>query len=98
MESFSVKTPGLVYLSAGNIYTGTHGGMWFRVWIAENALHACVWPLPWCFEKTDDTEKTFAEFSPDADGITGAEHWVETQYTEHINRWRAAPILPPVQH
>lgn len=97
MEAFSVKTPGQVYLAAGNIYTGTHGGMWYRIWMAENVLHACVWPLPWCFDKAAEEEKTFAEFAPDAEGIAAAEQWVTALYQEQLERWRAAPTLPPAQ-
>ena len=37
--------------------------------VYKRQLSACVWPFPWCFEKTDDTQKAFAEFPFDADGL-----------------------------
>lgn len=95
MEAFTVKTPGLVYLLAGNFYTGTQGNMWYRIWVSEGVLHACVWPMPWCYEKTPDEEKTFAQFAPDEEGRAGAERWVEAQYAAGAARWRAARFLPP---
>ncbi len=95
MEKLTVKTPGLVYLQAGNFYTGCHEGMWYRIWIAENELHACVWPTPWCYDKTAEKEKTFAVFSPDEEGRSAAERWVEAQYADGWERWRAAPFFSP---
>ena len=72
MDEFTVTTPGLVYLKANKSFSGGHGGMWYRLKYTDGALSACVWPFPWCFEKTDDTQKAFAEFPFDADGLARA--------------------------
>ena len=61
MDEFTVTTPGLVYLKANKSFSGGHGGMWYRLKYTDGTLSACVWPFPWCFEKTDDTQKAFAE-------------------------------------
>ena len=58
-------------------------------------LRACVWPMPWCFEKTDESEKTFAEFAPDTGGLAAARDWIAGQYEAQRSRWNAAPVLPP---
>lgn len=71
MDEFTVTTPGLVYLKANKSFSGGHGGMWYRLKYTDGTLSACVWPFPWCFEKTDDTQKAFAEFPFDADGLPG---------------------------
>lgn len=97
MEEFTVKTPGLVYLRANKSFSGCHGGMWYRLSAQDGVLRACVWPLPWCFEKTDEAEKTYADFSLDADGLSQAGQWVQRQYRDNEARWRACPTLPPAE-
>lgn len=95
MEEFSVTTPGLVYLKANKSFSGCHGGMWYRLYVQDGALHACVWPMPWCFEKTDGAHKRFAAFPLDAEGLAQAEAWTARQYAQDEARWRACPTLPP---
>ena len=84
MDEFTVTTPGLVYLKANKSFSGGHGGMWYRLKYTDGTLSACVWPFPWCFEKTDDTQKAFAEFPFDADGLARAEAWVAAQYEADV--------------
>ena len=91
MDEFTVTTPGLVYLKANKSFSGGHGGMWYRLKYTDGTLSACVWPFPWCFEKTDDTQKAFAEFPFDADGLARAEAWVAAQYEADVPRWSACP-------
>ena len=95
MDEFTVTTPGLVYLKANKSFSGGHGGMWYRLKYTDGTLSACVWPFPWCFEKTDDTQKAFAEFPFDADGLARAEAWVAAQYEADVPRWSACPAMPP---
>lgn len=95
MEGITIMVPGLVYLNANKSFSGSCGGMWYRLAIEGDTLRACVWPMPWCFEKTDGTEKTFAEFAPDADGLAAAQGWIAGQYEAQRPRWDAAPLLPP---
>ncbi len=90
MDEFTVTTPGLVYLKANKSFSGGHGGMWYRLKYTDGTLSACVWPFPWCFEKTDDTQKAFAEFPFDADGLARAEAWVAAQYEADVPRWAHA--------
>ena len=94
MDEFTVTTPGLVYLKANKSFSGGHGGMWYRLKYTDGTLSACVWPFPWCFEKTDDTQKAFAEFPFDADGLARAEAWVAAQYEADVPRWSACPAMP----
>ena len=68
--------------------------MWYRLKYTDGTLSACVWPFPWCFEKTDDTQKAFAEFPFDADGLARAEAWVAAQYEADVPRWSACPAMP----
>ena len=96
MEEKTITVPSLVYLNANKSFSGSCGGMWYRLKIEGDMLHACVWPMPWCFEKTDEAEKTFSEFAPDADGLAAAQSWVAGQYEAQRPRWDAAPLLPPV--
>ena len=79
MDEFTVTTPGLVYLKANKSFSGGHGGMWYRLKYTDGTLSACVWPFPWCFEKTDDTQKA----------------WVAAQYEADVPRWSACPAMPP---
>ena len=95
MEEITITVPSLVYMRANKSFSGSRGGMWYRLKIEEDMLHACVWPMPWCFEKTDEAEKTFAAFAPDADGLAAARAWIAERYEREESRWRAAPMLPP---
>lgn len=96
MDEFIVTTPGLVYLKANKSFSGGHRGMWYRLKYADGELSACVWPFPWCFEKTDDAQKTFAQFPFDEDGLAQAEAWVAAQYAADVPRWNACPSMPPL--
>lgn len=51
--------------------------------------------MPWCFEKADDADKTYAAFSPDGDGLAAARAWIAERYAQERLRWDAAPKLPP---
>lgn len=95
MEDTAVTAPSMVYLRANKSFSGSIGGMWYRLSVESEALCAYVWPMPWCFEKTDDTEKTSADFPPDEDGLAAARAWIAAQYEQERPRWDAAPKLPP---
>ncbi len=97
MEEITVAAPSLVYLNANKSFSGSCGGMWYRLGMEGDVLRACVWPLPWCFEKTDEAAKTFADFAPDTDGLAAARAWIAGQYEQQRPRWSAAPPLPPLQ-
>lgn len=94
MGKFTVHTPGLVYLEANKSFSGDHKGMWYRFKCMGETLSACVWPMPFCFDKTDDALKTSAEFPFDADGLAAAEQWVCQQYEQDPKRWAQNPFLP----
>ena len=88
MEEITVAAPSLVYLNANKSFSGSCGGMWYRLGMEGDVLRACVWPLPWCFEKTDEAAKTFADFAPDTDGLAAARAWIAGQYEQQRPRCR----------
>ena len=72
-------------------FTGCHRGMRYRLEkvqretdeekedgskIVSSFLHCTVWPEPFNFYTTPDSEKTAAEFSFDEDGIQDAIAWM----------------------
>lgn len=84
-----IYTPGLSinFLKKEN-YSGSHAGMRFYLIKADDKLRACIYPEPWCFEKTPEEDKTWKEFSFSADGLEEALVWINGCYEKDINRWR----------
>lgn len=90
MDAFA-KLPGLVFVKANKSYTGSHEGMWYRLAVGEgDRFVATVWPFPWCFEKTEDAQKTSADFPLTEAGMHEAEAWFEQQYDQDKKRWEEA--------
>lgn len=85
-ESF-VHVPGMTYIIANKSYSGSHEGMRYHVRVEDGQFVACVWPDPWCFEKTDDALKVTALFPQDEDGLAAAQRWIEEQYKKEPSRW-----------
>lgn len=88
-----VHVPGLTYVKANKSYSGSHEGLRYNIRAAEGQFVACVWPDPWCFEKTAEEEKSFAEFPQSEEGLRGAEAWIEQQYSADPGRWRPKNFL-----
>ncbi|MCR5623993.1 MAG: hypothetical protein K6G11_01985 [Lachnospiraceae bacterium] len=52
----------------------------------ETSLEVCIWPEPFCFEKTDDSKKEFSYFDFTEEGLDEAYEWIvskwESDYSE----------------
>lgn len=79
-------------------FTGSYLGMRYRmikkdVPLNENTeetvtrLSVHVWPQPFCFDKTDDSQKTEKLFDFNPDGIREAVDWLNQKYTDEKKRW-----------
>lgn len=79
-------------------FTGSYQGMRYRMKKEEIPteegseettlrLSVHIWPQPFCFDKTDDTQKTqkYFDFSPE--GIQEAVNWLNQKYTDEKKRW-----------
>lgn len=84
-----IYTPGLSinFLKKEN-YSGSYDGMRFYLLKAEDKLRACIYPEPWCFEKTPQEDKTWEEFPFSAEGLKEALDWINDCYEKDIDRWR----------
>ncbi len=82
--------PGMTMVKANRSYSGSHGGMQWKVRLAENGLEVLCWPMPWCLEKTDETLVTRGEVPFSEDGLREAEAWIEARYEDELPRWEAA--------
>lgn len=79
-------------------FTGSYQGMRYRmkkkdVPVDENSeetvtqLSVHIWPQPFCFDKTDDSEKEEKMFDFSPDGIDRAVDWLNQKYIEEKKRW-----------
>ena len=72
-------------------YTGSHQGMRYRLeGVASDAgkkLRCTVWPEPFNFFKTPESEKEVQEFSFDEDGIVDAIAWMNDRLFEEKEKW-----------
>ena len=84
-----IASPGLNinFLKKEN-YSGSHSGMRYYLISSDNMIKACVYPEPWCFEKTPEENKIWAEFEFSEDGLKKALGWIDNMYTEQPERWR----------
>lgn len=57
-------------------------------------LRACVWPEPFCYEKTPDKFKTTKDFEYSEQGLDLVYEWICTCYDSDINRWEHAMNFP----
>ena len=76
-------------------YTGCHKGMRYRlegVMVEEKKqLKATVWPEPFSFLKTPESQKQSELFSFDEDGIVDAIGWMNNCLFEDKDKWERAP-------
>lgn len=82
--------PGMTMVKANKSYSGSHGGMQWKVRIADDALAVLCWPMPWCLEKTDEALVVQTSVPLSEDGLREAEQWIEQQYENEAERWHAA--------
>lgn len=79
-------------------FTGSYKGMRYRmakkeVPLSENSeekqtvLSVFIWPQPFCFDKTEDSEKTEKIFDFSPEGIKEAVAWLNDMYISEKKRW-----------
>ncbi len=72
-------------------YTGCHQGMRYRLEGVSTQdgkqLKVTVWPEPFNFFKTPESEKQSAFFEFDEDGVTDAVSWMNSRLFEDKDKW-----------
>ena len=73
-------------------FTGSFKGMRYRMEKAaseenETILKVTIWPQPFCFDKTAESEKTTTTFEFTPHGIECAVEWLNTCYDTDKKRW-----------
>lgn len=79
-------------------FTGSYQGMRYRmqkkeVPVSETSeetvtkLSVFIWPQPFCFDKTESSEKTEKIFDFNPDGIREAVDWLNQNYKSEKKRW-----------
>lgn len=75
-------------------YTGCHKGMRYRLECVSSEerkrLKATVWPEPFNYLMTPETDKQSAEFDFSEDGVVDAVAWMNDRLFEDRERWRKA--------
>lgn len=67
------------------VYTGSFHGMRYLMQFSDDLLKVCVYPEPYCFEKTSEEDKQWKDFAFSADGLTEALTWLENVHEESFN-------------
>lgn len=84
---------GLPYINRG-VYTGSYRGMRYRMRKKEaddgKYLETVIYPEPFCFEVTEEKEKTFRDFPFTEEGFTEAVEWLNEEYEAQRERWERA--------
>ena len=66
-------------------FTGSIAGMRYALYKEtrdeDNILMACIYPEPYCFEKTPEEKKSYKEFSFSNEGLEEALDWLSDQET-----------------
>ncbi|MCD8124778.1 MAG: hypothetical protein LUE23_07045 [Lachnospiraceae bacterium] len=87
----------LNFLSYGGMETGDHHGMRYRMVRAGEKpdvhIDVCVWPEPFCYDKTPEEKKLRAEFPFSEEGREQAIDWLQEQYDSRREAWDHAPGL-----
>lgn len=73
-------------------YSGSHCGMRYLVKSGqgedeERQLVLCVWPEPYCFDKTPEEKKEYFRFPFSEDGLKQAEDTLNRIYSEKDTLW-----------
>lgn len=73
-------------------FHGSRKGMRYRVAKGENStgeavLTVCIWPEPYCFEKTEEDKKQYRDFNLSEEGRKQAIDWLNEQFTIQIALW-----------
>ena len=84
-----VEAPGLsINFLKKEEYSGSHSGMRYCLMKADDTIKVCIYPEPWCFDKTPEEEKTWKEFPFSPEGLNEAMDWLDRSYQDDIERWR----------
>lgn len=79
-----IPAPGLsIKFLAKECYSGSHDGMRYYLTKGDDEIKACVYPEPWCFEKTPEENKTWKTFDFSSDGLNEALAWMDEAYQNH---------------
>lgn len=73
-------------------FSGSHHGMryFFRCDDSKESFTVFVYPEPWSFEKTPDSEKQSASFPVTEEGMDDAISWLFEMYEREKEKWHAA--------
>ena len=75
-------------------FTGSHKGMRFQMEKVETEgeekpkLGVTVWPEPYGYDATPDSEKEKVLFDFNADGLAQGVDWVNQQFEAQAGRWK----------
>ncbi len=73
-----LKPPGLsIQFLKKEAYTGSFSGKRYYLAKSGDALAACAYPEPWCYEKTPEEHKVRKDFPFTPDGLSDALKWLE---------------------
>ena len=73
-------------------FTGSFQGMRYRIAKADDSLSVTIWPEPFCFEKTPDSEKQTEIFPFSEEGLCQVTEYLNTQHDAQLPRWKNAPF------
>lgn len=79
-------------------FTGSHRGMRFSMEKVAGEgeegprLGVCVWPEPYGYDATPDSEKETILLDFDGDGLAKGVEWLNGQYEAQAGRWKAAGL------
>lgn len=73
-------------------FSGGHNGMryFFRCDESKETFTVFVYPEPWSFEKTSDTDKQSASFPMNDEGMDTAISWLWEMYNTQKEKWHTA--------
>ena len=77
-------------------FTGSHKGMRFRMEKVQTEgegvprLGVTVWPEPYGYDATPDSEKERILLDFDAEGLAQGVEWINRQHEAQSSRWKAA--------
>lgn len=79
------------------VYTGSMRGMRYRLEKTgekpDEQILVHIWPEPFCFDKTDDSEKMHREFPYSEEGKAEIVAWLNEQYNEKKAIWEKAKLI-----
>ena len=72
-------------------FTGSTEGMRYRLEKSGDALLCTIWPEPFNYHTTPESEKETAEFTFDRDGVEDAVRWMNDRLFAEHDRFSKAP-------